>query len=44
MQGKIIYMGHLIGQGEIQPLQAKVQAINDWPIPKTKKQVQSFWA
>ncbi|XP_078246874.1 uncharacterized protein LOC144588278 [Pogona vitticeps] len=42
MQGKVMYLGHLIGQGEIQTIQAKVQAINDWPIPKTKKQVRSF--
>ena len=28
MQGKVMYLGHLIGQGEIQTLQAKVQSIN----------------
>ena len=43
MQGKVMYLGHLNGQREIQPLQAKVQAISDWPIPTTKKQVQSFF-
>lgn len=42
MKGRVMYLGHLIGQGEIQPLQAKIQSIQDWPIPKTKKQVRSF--
>ncbi|CAM4560033.1 unnamed protein product [Caretta caretta] len=31
-----------MGQGTINPLQAKVDAIQKWPVPKSKKQVQSF--
>ncbi|CAM5080714.1 unnamed protein product [Eretmochelys imbricata] len=31
-----------VGQGTISPLQAKVDAIQKWPVPKSKKQVQSF--
>lgn len=32
----------IIGGGEIKLVEAKVQSILDWPIPKSKKQVQSF--
>ncbi|CAM4632148.1 unnamed protein product [Lepidochelys kempii] len=37
-----MYPGHQVGQGTINPLQAKVNAIQNWPVPKSKKQVQSF--
>ncbi|CAM4709930.1 unnamed protein product [Lepidochelys kempii] len=36
------FLGHQVGQGTINPLQAKVDAIQKWPVPKSKKQVQSF--
>ncbi|CAM4603729.1 unnamed protein product [Caretta caretta] len=36
------YLGHQVGQGTINPLQAKVDAIQKWPVPKSKKPVQSF--
>ncbi|CAM5155264.1 unnamed protein product [Eretmochelys imbricata] len=39
---RVIYLGHQVGQGTINPLQAKVDAIQKWPVPKSKKQVQSF--
>ncbi|CAM4565731.1 unnamed protein product [Caretta caretta] len=39
---RVTYLGHQVGQGTINPLQAKVDAIQKWPVPKTKKQVQSF--
>ncbi|CAM5076925.1 unnamed protein product [Natator depressus] len=39
---KVTYLGHQVGQGTISPLQAKVDAIQKWPVPKSKKQVQSF--
>ncbi|CAM4493500.1 unnamed protein product [Lepidochelys kempii] len=39
---RVTYLGHLVGQGTINPLQAKVDALQKWPVPKSKKQVQSF--
>ncbi|CAM5149514.1 unnamed protein product [Natator depressus] len=39
---RVTYLGHQVGQGTIKPLQAKVDAIQKWPVPKSKKQVQSF--
>ncbi|CAM4595032.1 unnamed protein product [Lepidochelys kempii] len=39
---RVTYHGHQVGQGTISPLQAKVDAIQKWPVPKSKKQVQSF--
>ncbi|CAM5173812.1 unnamed protein product [Eretmochelys imbricata] len=39
---RVTYLGHQVSQGTINPLQAKVNAIQNWPVPKSKKQVQSF--
>ncbi|CAM5146436.1 unnamed protein product [Natator depressus] len=39
---RMTYLGHQVGQGTINPLQAKVDAIQKWPVPKSKKQVQAF--
>ncbi|CAM4683501.1 unnamed protein product [Lepidochelys kempii] len=39
---RVTYLGHQVGQGTISPLQAKVDAIQKWPVPRSKKQVQSF--
>ncbi|CAM5153571.1 unnamed protein product [Eretmochelys imbricata] len=40
---RVTYLGHQMGQGTNSPLQAKVDAIQKWPVPKSKKQVQSFF-
>ncbi|CAM4531554.1 unnamed protein product [Lepidochelys kempii] len=39
---RVTYLGHQVGQGTTNPLLAKVDAIQKWPVPKSKKQVQSF--
>ncbi|CAM4493555.1 unnamed protein product, partial [Caretta caretta] len=39
---RVTYLGHQVGHETINPLQAKVDAIQKWPVPKSKKQVQSF--
>ncbi|CAM4570062.1 unnamed protein product [Lepidochelys kempii] len=39
---KVTYLGHQVGQGTINPVQAKVDAIQKWSVPKSKKQVKSF--
>ena len=38
----IKYLGHMIGDGQIKPLSAKVEAIATWPKPTTKKKVRAF--
>ena len=39
---KIEYLGHVVGQGELRPLEKKVDKIRDLEQPKTKKQVRAF--
>ncbi|CAM5105071.1 unnamed protein product [Natator depressus] len=39
---RVTYLGHQVGQGTINSVQVKVDAIQKWPVPKSKKQVQSF--
>ena len=36
------YLGHVVGNGKVRPEQSKVKALEDFPIPKTKKQVRAF--
>ena len=36
------YLGHIVGGGQVQPEEAKITAIRDFPLPKTKKGVRSF--
>ncbi|CAM4550434.1 unnamed protein product [Lepidochelys kempii] len=38
---RVTYLGHQVGQRTINRLQAKVDAIQKWPVPKSKK-LQSF--
>lgn len=36
------FLGHVAGSGNIRPVEDKVSAIEQFPVPKTKKQVRSF--
>jgi len=40
--GTLEYLGHEVGSGQILPQKAKVEAITQFPKPRTKKQLQSF--
>ncbi|XP_073727643.1 uncharacterized protein [Misgurnus anguillicaudatus] len=40
--GETEYLGYTIGRGVVQPQEAKVGAIQNWPRPQTKRQVKSF--
>ncbi|XP_076038313.1 uncharacterized protein LOC143023610 [Oratosquilla oratoria] len=42
VQAKVHYLGYVIGQGELAPPQAKVEAILRIPVPQTKKEICSF--
>ena len=37
--GHVTYLGHIVGQGQVKPVNAKVDAIADFPQPTTKKHV-----
>ena len=39
---KAHYLGHLIGQGKIEPEEGKVTAVRDYPTPVTKRDVRAF--
>ena len=38
----VIFLGHLVGQGQVKPLEAKVNAISEFPVPKCKRQLMRF--
>ena len=38
----VVYLGHVVGQGNVKPIKAKVEAIEKFPTPKTKKELQRF--
>ena len=40
--GELEYLGHIAGSGNIKPVQDKVSAIRQFPVPVTKKQIRSF--
>lgn len=39
---ELCFLGHTIGSGKIKPMMSKVEAIQNFPIPTTKKKVKSF--
>ena len=36
------FLGHCINGDGVAPQKAKIQAVKDWPIPKTQTKVRSF--
>ena len=36
------FLGHLVGQGQVKPLEAKVNAISEFPVPKCKRHLVRF--
>ena len=41
-QANVVYLGHVVGQGMVKPIKAKVEAIEKFPTPRTKKELQRF--
>ena len=41
-QAQVTYLGHVVGQGEVKPVSAKVEAIAKFPQPESKKQLMRF--
>ena len=38
----VTFLGHFVGQGQVKPLEAKVNAISKFPVPKCKRQLMRF--
>ena len=38
----VTYLGRVVGQGKVSPVQAKVLAVSEFPQPTTKKELQRF--
>ena len=38
----VTFLGHEVGQGKVMPVEAKVKAISEFPIPDGKKQLMCF--
>ena len=38
----VAYLGHVVGQGKVRPAQVKVLAVEQFPIPTTKKKLMRF--
>ena len=36
------YLGHIVGQGQVRPLDAKIQTIAKFPIPTSRKELVIF--
>ena len=43
-QTKVNYLGHVITPEELQPDPAKVKVVQEYPVPKTVKDVRAFMA
>ena len=41
-QKKIKYLGHMVSEDGVHTDQEKIEAVKEWPLPKTSKQVQRF--
>lgn len=41
-RGTVTYLGRVVGQGKVRPVDAKVQAILQYPPPTTKKELMRF--
>jgi hypothetical protein len=41
-QTQVEYLGHIVGNGQIKPKKTKLEAIENWERPKTKRDVRSF--
>ncbi len=41
-QATVTYLGKEVGQGQVRPIEAKVTAIADFPVPATRKELRRF--
>ena len=38
----VVYLGYIVGGGKVKPTDSKIQAVKDFPQPKTKTDVLAF--
>ena len=38
----VVFLGHVVGQGQVCPIDAKIQSIVEFPVPQTRKQLMRF--
>lgn len=38
----IVFLGHMVGQGQVRPVDAKVEAVANFPTPASKKELMRF--
>ena len=38
----LTFLGHVVGLGQVKPVEAKVKAISDFPVPTCKRQLMRF--
>lgn len=38
----VIYLGRQVGQGQVRPVQAKVEAVANFPVPSTRRELRRF--
>lgn len=41
-KARVTYLGKLVGQGQVRPVQAKIEAILDFPQPSNKRELRRF--
>jgi hypothetical protein len=41
-QAFVTYLGHVVGQGQVKPREAKIQSIVSYPVPTTRKELMRF--
>ena len=41
-QATVTYLGYIVGQGQVKPVTAKIDAINKFPVPTNRKQLMRF--
>ena len=40
----IVFLGHMVGQGQVRPVSAKVESVTNFPISASKRELMRFWA
>lgn len=41
-QATVTYLGKEVGQGQVRPIQAKVEAVANFPVPETRRELRRF--
>ena len=41
-KAQVVFLGHVVGLGKVRPVQAKVEAIANFPVPTTKRELRRF--